>query len=78
MAEWEFSGMGHSKWEMEVALPFPPAKSSLALPPWVIVPPLATFALVLCAVGDTVLKSGWVRCRHGAGWGGAMEQFFVS
>ena len=30
----------------------------------------------LCAVGDTGLKTGWVRCRHGvgrggAGWGGA-------
>ena len=31
----------------------------------------------LCAVGDTGLKTGWVRCRHGvgggrggAGWGG--------
>ena len=24
----------------------------------------------LCAVGDIGLKSGWVRCRHGAGRGG--------
>jgi len=22
-------------------------------------------------VGDTGLKTGWVRCRHGVGWGGA-------
>ena len=25
----------------------------------------------LFAVGDTGLKTGWVRCRHGAGRGGA-------
>ena len=40
----------------------------------VIVSPLATLAFELCAVGDTGLKTGWVRCRHeagGAGRGGA-------
>ena len=36
-----------------------------------IVPPLATFAFKLCVVGDTGLNTGWVRCRHGAGRGGA-------
>ena len=25
----------------------------------------------LCAVGDTGLKTGWVRCKHGVGRGGA-------
>ena len=40
----------------------------------VFVSPLATLAFKLCAVGDTGLKAGWVRCRHGAegiwaGWG---------
>ena len=37
----------------------------------VIVSPLATLAFKLRAVGETGLKTGWVRCRHGAGWGGA-------
>ena len=35
-----------------------------------IVSPLATLAFELCVVGDTGLKTGWVRCRHGAGRGG--------
>ena len=35
------------------------------------VSPLATLAFELCVVGDTGLKTGWVRCRHGAGRGGA-------
>ena len=26
----------------------------------------------LCAVGDTGLKTGWVRCRHGVGGGGGV------
>ena len=30
------------------------------------VSPLATLAFELCVVGDTGLKTGWVRCRHGA------------
>ena len=34
-----------------------------------IVSPLATLAFKLCVVGDTGLKTGWVRCRHGAGGG---------
>ena len=48
----------------------------------VFVSPLATLAFELCVVGDTELKTGWVRCRHGteggavgwdgAGWGGTM------
>ena len=32
-----------------------------------IVTPLATPALQLCFVGDTGMKTEWVRCRHGAG-----------
>ena len=36
-----------------------------------IVSPLAKHAFKLCVVGDTGLKTGWVRCRHGAGRGGA-------
>ena len=35
-----------------------------------VVSPLATIALKLCVVGDTGLKTGWVRYRHGAGRGG--------
>ena len=35
------------------------------------VSPLATLAFKLCVVGDTGLKTGCVRRRHGAGWGGA-------
>ena len=31
--------------------------------------PLATLACELSVVGDTELKTGWVRCRHWAGWG---------
>ena len=34
-----------------------------------IVSPLATLAFKQCAVGDTGLKTGWVRYRHGAGAG---------
>ena len=30
--------------------------------------PLAKPAFKLCVVGDTGLKTGLVRCRHGAGW----------
>ena len=37
----------------------------------IIVSPLATLAFGLCVVGDTGLKTGWVRCRHGAGRDGA-------
>ena len=34
--------------------------------------PLATLSFKLCVVSDNGLKTGWVRCRHGAGgWGGA-------
>ena len=34
--------------------------------------PLAALAFKLCVVGDTGLKTGWMRCRHGArGEGGA-------
>ena len=36
-----------------------------------IAPPLATLAFELCAVGDTRLKTGWVRCRYGRRWGRA-------
>ena len=32
--------------------------------------PLATLAFELSALGGTGLKTGWVRCRHGAGRGG--------
>ena len=32
--------------------------------------PLATLAFELSAVGDLGLKTGWVKCRHGAGRGG--------
>ena len=32
--------------------------------------PLATLAFKKCAVGDTGLTTGWVRCRHGAGGAG--------
>ena len=35
------------------------------------VSPLATLTFELCVVGDTGLKTGRVRCRHGAGRGGA-------
>ena len=42
---------------------------------YIIVSPLATLAFKLRVVGDTGLKTGWVRCRHaaggGGGWGGA-------
>ena len=37
--------------------------------------PLATLAFELCIVGDTGLKTGWVRCRHGAGGGGVVTYF---
>ena len=40
-----------------------------------IVSPLATLASKLCVVGDTGLKTGWVRCRHWAGWGGVVTYF---
>ena len=40
------------------------------LPTGVIVSPLATLAFKLFVVGDTGLKTGWVRCRHGAGKSG--------
>ena len=32
--------------------------------------PLATLAFEVYAVGDTGLKTAWVRCRHGSGQGG--------
>ena len=32
------------------------------------------FAFELCVVGDTGLKAGWVRCRHGAGRRGAVRR----
>ena len=35
------------------------------------VSPLAALAFELCVEGDTGLKTGWVRCKHGARWGGA-------
>ena len=35
-----------------------------------IVSPLVTLAFELCVVGETGLKTGWVRCRHVAGRGG--------
>ena len=31
----------------------------------IIVSPLATLVYELCVVGDTVLKTGWVRCMQG-------------
>ena len=34
-------------------------------------PSLATISFKLCDVGGTELKTEWVRCRHGAGRGGA-------
>ena len=37
----------------------------------VFVSPLAAFAFKLCVLGDTGLKTGWMRCRLGAGRGGA-------
>ena len=37
-----------------------------------VVSPLAKLAFELCVVGDTGLKTGWVRCRHGAGGGGGL------
>ena len=37
--------------------------------PGKIISPLAIDAFELCAVGDTGFKTGWVRCRHGAGAG---------
>ena len=39
------------------------------------VSPLATLAFKLCVVGDTGLKTGWERCRHGAGRGGVVTYF---
>ena len=38
-------------------------------PGTIVVSPLATLVCKLCAVGDTGLKTGPVRCRHGAGGG---------
>ena len=43
----------------------------------VVVSPLATLAFKLCVVGDTRLKTGWVRCKHGAGVGGTMVQILL-
>ena len=49
-----------------------------------IVSPLATLAFELCVVGETGLKTGWVRCRHGAGgrgvagWDTMVQMFLVS
>ena len=43
--------------------------SACVVKPLFIVSLLATLAFKLCAVDDTGMKTGWVRCRHGAGWG---------
>ena len=49
-----------------------------------VVSPLATLPFELSVVGDTGLKTRWVRCRHGTGWGwgvgrgGAVQTLLLS